>query len=109
MVRPPASRAIRIAVSARWSPNAPMGNERFQSQSSIERSDTPPERLDVLPYLGVVAPLLLIEILPRGQRQIGLQIAQGSREVVQVIREQPSIAQLVERRWIDREQQLCDI
>ena len=44
-----------------------------------------------------------------GELQVGLQIAQRRREILQVIGEQAAIAQLVDRRRVDGEQQLGDV
>ena len=77
---------------------------------SVERRDSAPERLDVLPHLLVFLPLILVAIARSGLRQLQvfLEVAQRGGEVVHVIREQPAIAELADRVWADRQQQIGD-
>src|SRR5438046_948147 len=80
---------------------------RAISEPSVQRRHTSPERLDVLPDLRVFLPLLVVERAGGGRElEIFLQIAERGREVLEVIREQAAVAQLVGRGWIDGQQEL---
>ena len=70
---------------------------------SVQRRDAPAQHLHVLPDLLVLLALVLVQRLGRRQLQVGLQIAQRGRKVLEVIREKAAIAQLMSSRRIDGE------
>src|SRR5205814_10455358 len=79
------------------------------AETSVERRNAPAQRLHVLPDLRVLLAFLLVKRRGGRELQVRLKIPKRGREVFQVIGEQAAIAQLVDRRRIDGEQQLRDV
>src|SRR5258707_1944235 len=98
-----AANASTIAV-----PSISLAN-LWPSQSLVERRHPLPQRLDVLPDPLAILPVLVV-LRPRwDQPQICLQIAERAGEILEVIGEQTAVAQLADRRRIDRDQHVGDV
>src|ERR1051325_10012004 len=78
-------------------------------ETLVERRDTTPERLHVFDDAFVVFAGFVVYGAGRGERQVRLQVAERRGEIVQVIRHQAAVAELVRRGRIDREQELGDV
>ena len=80
-----------IGCAARGQSDAPVA-----VGSSVERRDPTAQRLHVIPHLRGLLAGVLAAVGQGQQPQVLLEIAQRGRVVVQVIGEQPAIAQLLE-------------
>src|SRR5262245_31700255 len=64
---------------------------------SVQPRHTAAKRLDVFPDLLSLLACFLVHVTNAGQLQVGLQVAQCARHVVEMEREQPSVAKFAQR------------
>ena len=68
----------------------------FSSGTLVKSRDAAAERLHVLPDLLVFFAGFLVHVAHAGELQVGLQVAERGGDVVQVVGEEPAVAQLAE-------------
>src|SRR5258708_545375 len=85
------------------------GGRTAASRALVQRRHASPERFDVLPDLCVVLAVVFVERGGSGQLEIGLQIPQRARKILEIVGEQSAISQLVDGRRIDGTQQFGDV
>src|SRR5215470_14906157 len=90
---------------------APLTITNHKSQitnGSVQRGNPAPQRLDVLPDLVVLLARFLVHLAHARELQIRLQIAKRAGDIVEMVGQQTAIAQLAQRRWRERDEQLGD-
>src|SRR4051812_10919488 len=95
-------------VRMMWSAVLDIGLLARARRDSVQRGDATPERFHMLPYLRVLFARVLVHVAHARQLQVGLQIPQRAGDIVEVVRQQSTIAQLTDRRRVQRQQHLRD-
>src|SRR5262245_49308168 len=80
-------------------------NEWRAPRDSVQAGDPAAQGLHVLPDLKVFGPCFLVHLPHARKLEVGLQVAQRARDVVQVVGKQPAVAQFAQRRGRDRQEQ----